>query len=394
MGAVFSNLTRHGVDTPSGSQFYGSPGEAAIAAARQTQAPTTVLENRNLLPQAGADSSPQFTPTTSGEVTPRLFRPSFGEAATDRYGEIAPMNPGLNTKGRLLAGLLLAARGVGDGIANGALDAPRRGESSFGRGFQGAYLAPQQRRDQSIARERAELQNEVARQEAADAGPALLFRKRKREADLAQTTASTDAAKAEAEYQRGLLNVREKTVADRIAEARAANLNPDTPQYNKVVFGDPLRPPAKPQPTAASLALAAAGGNEAKALELLTQQAIRRAVASRSPKEQEGGITPAQQRVLNSDAKVLTLKTQLRGLLKAQSDPLNLDDDLDSKIEQAQQALSERTAEVLSGITKRGAKPAAGKGKLSKEEAAGYVDRAGGDVDKARQMATADGRTF
>jgi hypothetical protein len=273
-----------------------------------------------------------------------VHSPSFGQAVTDEAGNVRIASPNLTTKGRVLGLLLGAARGAAEGA----------GARTFGQGFQDAEDADANRALLFLRKRTADDESALRRQQLAQAPRLFDLNSRRIQAEIDQQNAQGAAENA-------LANQRSRTpqqvLTERKAAAEGIGLRPGSPEYNQVVYGNQLRPPVS-HPTRVSLALEAAGGDQAKALRLLTDESVRRAVEARRPASVKpvgggdgAGITAAQKRLLDTDATVLRLKAQMASVLKRQGDPLSLQDPsaLDDELSNLSGQYQARVDELLRG---------------------------------------------
>lgn len=104
MGSLISNLTKSGVQQPSGAtQYYGDPASATAAASKQIPSPDSIAGPDILHPN-----------TSQPSPLPRVVQPTIAEATS---GGSDPFSSATTTKGKILSGLLLAARGAAAGAA-------------------------------------------------------------------------------------------------------------------------------------------------------------------------------------------------------------------------------------------------------------------------------------
>jgi hypothetical protein len=209
MGQDFAgSLTKPGVQVQDNApQFFANPGEAAKFAAMNTKVETDV---------------------TPG-VQPRMFKPTFQEATTDKAGN-ATLGSGLTKRG-VLFGLL-------KGGLQGAVDAlPSR---NFNEGALFAQRAPIERQERNRRQVSQEIEDQL-RQSQVQQAP-VLFDLRRREAE--SNIAENDARRASL---LSLSGKREKTAADVQAEkqaaAEASGYAKGSREYNQILFGTPLDPP-------------------------------------------------------------------------------------------------------------------------------------------------------
>lgn len=207
---IFKNLTKAGIVKDDGTvQYFDSPGQQAQAIVSQQQAPEFTANADSYIPEqrVGAeyvnvnepdpgdmgiysdppspayadhmDIAPEATPTagptgvmfdpakqkstsfaqSSAGKDVEAIHPSFNQQTTDQYGNVISGNNKGLTKGGLVVKMLKGGlMGAMDAIANGALNAPQHGESSFGMGMQAARQGPQIRQQEAIAKQQGEMQ--------------------------------------------------------------------------------------------------------------------------------------------------------------------------------------------------------------------------------------------
>jgi hypothetical protein len=168
MGGLFSEgLTKDNsaMTMPGGGNvYYPDAAHAGVALARESA--KTAMPS-NIVTNAGTDESgapvatgvSNIVPTVDSQ--PSLRRPGFREVAFDKStGNVNPVGKSTTKLGSLMQVLLGGAQGGVDAIQNGALDAPRNGESNITKGLSGAIQMPQVRRQQA-------LQNRVQEAQAA-----------------------------------------------------------------------------------------------------------------------------------------------------------------------------------------------------------------------------------
>jgi hypothetical protein len=120
MGQLFANLTKSGVQQPNGqTTFQENPAatsQALAAASAATSAPGTSSVNGTLNP----DGSDNISSVVNGDAPiapqPKVVHPSTGAATS---GGTDPFSSELTTKGKALSSLLLAAQGAARGEAAG-----------------------------------------------------------------------------------------------------------------------------------------------------------------------------------------------------------------------------------------------------------------------------------
>lgn len=403
MGSLVSGLTKHGVADASGNtSYYNNAGEAAIAAARQSVAPTSTVSLRDSelgmpnyvpdlqQPEVGPEQAPFQVPghdsiqsrEVMGEArVPRLFQPRPTLQEAQQKPEM------LTRKGHILGMLLAAPQALADAASNGAFSAKSPGEG-FGLAFNGVQQGPRSRKLFDLGVKEREQEAALRQQEIAQRPVLFKSAQEARQAQIERDRAAADASRAVAGQRE--MTPEEKYAAN-VQAAERLGLVKDSPQWNKVIFGDTLREPNKPQPTRAGLALEAAKGDPLAALNILTQESIKRARATQKDGGSgPGGLTAAEMRLLNADSQLVGLRSRLHSLLKEQGNPLSMAENLPEQIDAVQKAMDERVATVLAGggATGRTGAP------LTKAEAVRYLEANGGDPVKAREAAKRDGRTF
>ena len=206
MGHFFDNLTKTGLQDPSGNTtFYNSPVDAmnvANAALSKQPGPAmvntpptavTVTPGQGQLPSGVAGPEPAEvgppTVTTSGggpqlvstpsTNLPTVVKPTFKDATTDHYGNVKPVSPnsGLTKLGSLMQLIAAGVQGGSDAIAGGALDAhngPDR-PSAFGLGWKAAKEMPLMRAamGRQVQEEEAKIAQTQAQTQAAQSESAL-----------------------------------------------------------------------------------------------------------------------------------------------------------------------------------------------------------------------------
>lgn len=225
-------LTKPAVVGPDGQvTFYDSPIQQAQAAARETVAPTFNANTDSPIPmqteqvvgrdmgsdpsrmgQAGPAQDPSAitamgddpnAPKASGfsQATPgadaSMVTPKFSDVATDRYGNVTRTpSPGLTKLGLFAKILKGGVQGTVDAIQGGALDAPRNGESNFGKGMAAAQAMPLVREQRQQAAQRGQIENDMLQANTQPVntpfGPMPLFRA---QAMAAYNKTLADAAK-------------------------------------------------------------------------------------------------------------------------------------------------------------------------------------------------------
>lgn len=174
MGSIFGNSTKTGVTAGGQTKYFNDPGQAAVAAARGTQAPTSIMTAPTSID--GTDGGVQ---TFDPAVTPTIKKQTFQEATTDKSGN-ATLGPGLTKRGALLGLFKAGLQGGMDSIEGGGLDA-KPGQSSFGAGFSAAAQAPRRRLLEGLQEQR--LQQEAAIQQQNMQNAPILFNQKVRETE-------------------------------------------------------------------------------------------------------------------------------------------------------------------------------------------------------------------
>jgi hypothetical protein len=139
------NLTKPAVVSPSGTEFYDSPQEQALGLIQAQQAPESVYDSAPIPMQdeqgMAAPESPDVQVQQPG-VDAKAVTPTFDQVSKDRYGNVTDGTKGLTKLGVLAKILKGGVQGAEDALEGGALDAPRNGESQFGKGFSAARTMP------------------------------------------------------------------------------------------------------------------------------------------------------------------------------------------------------------------------------------------------------------
>lgn len=207
MGKIFSNLTKSGVSSPSGTEYYDSPEQASfgleqskafnrdipvsepqlpnqipsMAEGRDTQGGQQVFES----PQSGVPFAQENLAAPAQK--PAAVKPSFHDAGFDQYGNPNPRNAGLTKKGKLLSMLFAGATGAAAGA----------GARTFGEGFQTGMAVPFLRAQRVQQQRRGELEQQNLEQQIADHP----FLTQERNARLDNVRADTKAKNSLAEHR-------------------------------------------------------------------------------------------------------------------------------------------------------------------------------------------------
>src|SRR6266571_1553887 len=297
---LFGNLTKTGVEQGAGQQtFYNDPSQAGVALAKilsHTAQPHTsdisgdlsapgdvhVTGADYVAPPAGGigptqDPNLQFGYNPSADPTPtfnsgtgplghlaHIFRPSFSDAAFDEAGNVKRKAPGLTKGGSLLKLLFGGLQGGLDAAANGALDAPRDGQSPFGVGVQGAMQMPWYRARRYQALQQQQQENQIRQDEIASLPARRAQRDAQASATLAGTRAETGLHQAQtANALRGPKAPKDSPLDQRqaFADEHADIFTDKSERKNFVLYGTPPKAATK-NPTEWSLRLDAANGDE------------------------------------------------------------------------------------------------------------------------------------
>jgi hypothetical protein len=216
------------------------------------------------VPVVSHDGSLQMEAPSAPQQATKIVTPTAQQAVQQQ----GFLSPALTTKGKVLSGLLQ----LGQGAALGA------GQRTFSQGFENAQQFPAEmaRRE---AQNKLMQQEEILKANEAAQQP-LIFA-----STLAKNNAATKESLSQADLNaihgknyEALIGKRGQTVQDRMEQANAAGLQPGTPEYNKVVYGDALQP--KVPNSEAGLAVQAAGtgpkAEQAKAaLGILTNNKLK-----------------------------------------------------------------------------------------------------------------------
>lgn len=184
----------------------------------------------------------QFTPRTN---LPKFIKPTLRQEMTDENGNTKPISSGETKLGKLMHILGAAARGGTDAIAGGALDAPRNGESSFGKGFSAAQqmplvrIAQRQQQQRFDAEQRQRQQQEQIANTPVDIGNGQMvpYAQAKPILDIQESQLANKLREA----QISASNVRGQTPEEAsAAKARIAaqyGFKQGSPEFNEIVFG-------------------------------------------------------------------------------------------------------------------------------------------------------------
>lgn len=440
MGGIVSNLVKSGVAAPNGStQFYDNPAQAgqalAASSAKTAQPGTSNLANLRI----GDDGSTVGTPTVNAppvSAQPTMVHPSFAQANSDGF-----LSPELTTKGKILSLVLSGSTGALVGDAAARQGSPRTGYPGASAGAVAGLQLPFQMKAQQNELANEQLNQQARRQQIA-AFPinqqqehdwrASEIAKNQAVADRKEIFQAKDGSILERQSDGSLRTlhaaVEKPDQADTVQGRQAiissmkaaATGTPDldasgnltgrtlgvpytlTPaQETQFVLTGKIPESKQANPNPSELLLRAAQGDKTalKALQIQSDMEIRTHQGFPGAGATDG-LTTAQQRQLKTDATWNNITRRMNALTVQYSKTAQFDPDgaaaLSKQIDDLGNQAEQRKAQIIQGgglVLKGARKPGALK-PLDQETAAQFLRQAGGDKNKARQLATAGGYSF
>jgi hypothetical protein len=243
-------LTKPAVVSPSGTEFYDNPQEQAQGIVATQQAPATTMDSAPIPYQDAsgqANNENPDVPVQSGEVDAKAVTPTFNQVAKDRYGNVRQgNNQGLSKLGLFWKVISGGVQGGLDAIEGGALDAPRNGESNFGKGLGAARTMPLIRASRVQQQQRGQLENDMLQGQSqpidTPLGPMPMWKAKqlaevqKTQAEITNKNADTEYKKKHGEYFEKdklptLQQLHAQATQKAIDEGRDPNQDPQVQQY-------------------------------------------------------------------------------------------------------------------------------------------------------------------
>jgi hypothetical protein len=426
-GAIFSKLTRPAVTQPDGqTQYFDNSALAtqalAAGSAKTTQPGTSDLSNLRI-GGSGPIGGPGDDGSTTGSVTdfspvaapqPKMGQPTFAQASG---GGTTPLSNELTSKGKVLSLLLTAGQGAARGAAASVPTNPHISPGlgpSIEAGFETIPALKQQQN--TLAMQQLEQQKEKAQIASLPLQAAMQRQLMGSEIDrneaMADTRGNFTSRPGDLRFDaHGNLLGRGADVGD-VAKSKQAGKEAGTVAAVQNAGGTPaqvlsalgVKNPTDKNTTTAQMYLDSNDGDPAAAIKAMnadrvsTSNSIHANIARL--RSIDGGDSPAVSRMVKSDPQYSGYQKQRDALVSrlateqanSFSDP-KVVSSLQTQTDALTQKMIARRAALGGGTTPSAAPPKTQKG-LDAATAQQYLQKAGGDKNKARQLAAADGYSF